>query len=121
VFPKPPRGRAPVDHYDGDSEGQANLYLFWETKDVVDEAAKWEMTVGLTPPAPKDTCTVDITPRRCQAFKPKPGERFKWTNTSVADGKVVQTGTVTADRWGLVTLKDAAVTKGKNRLVIRRR
>jgi len=120
VFPKPPRGRAPVDHYDGDSEGQANLYLFWETKDIVDEAGKWEMTVGLTPPAPKDTCTVDITPRRCQAFKPKPGERFKWTNTSLADKKVVGSGAVTAEKWGLVTVPKMTVSKDKNRITIGR-
>jgi hypothetical protein len=38
----------------------------------------------------------------------------------VGDGKVLASGTVTADRWGLVTLRQATVTKGKNRLVIRR-
>jgi len=68
--------------------------------------------------APKDACTVDITPRRCQKFKPKPGETFKWTNASLKDNKPVQSGTVKADKWGLVTLPQVKVSKGKNRVSI---
>jgi hypothetical protein len=37
----------------------------------------------------------------------------------VATGKAVQSGTATADRWGLVTMRAVAVTKGKNRIEIR--
>ena len=61
-----------------------------------------------------------MTPRRLQKLKVRPGKRLNWTNRSVAGGKVVQTGTAEADRWGLVTLKDVKVTKGKNRLQLRR-
>ena len=68
--------------------------------------------------APEDESSVDITPWRCQQFKPKPGETFKWTNAAVADGKVVQSGTAKADKWGLVTLPQVTVTKAKNRIAI---
>ena len=39
-------------------------------------------------------------------------------NDCPADNKVVQSGTATADKWGLVTLDKVAVTKGKNRIRI---
>jgi hypothetical protein len=76
------------------------------------------MTVSLTSDAFRDKCTVDITPRRCQAFKPKPGTTFKWTNTGLKDNKEVQKGEVKADEWGLVTLKKVIVTRDKNRIRI---
>jgi len=111
------------DWFDGDPEGGLNLYLRWETDDLVDEPGKWEVTAFLTSGrdgAPKDECTVDVTPRRCQKFKCKPGEKFNWTNTGLADNKEVQKGTAVADRWGLVTAEGVVITKGKNRLVIQR-
>jgi hypothetical protein len=118
---KTPRGQQLKDPFDGDSDGQINRYLGWQTKDIEDTPDAWAMTVVLWPDAPEDTCTVDITPRRCQRFKPKAGQQFTWTNTSVADGKRVGSGTVTADKWGLVTLEQVTVGKGKNRIVVARR
>ena len=125
---KMPWGQIMKDIYDGDHSGALNAYLRWDTKTVVDEADKWEITVYLMKKdrrgrggAPKDACTVNITPRRCQTFKPKPGETFKWTNTTLADQKEVQSGTVTADKWGLVTLAKVTVTKGMNRIKITKR
>lgn len=103
---------------DGDPEGQANLYLAWETGDVVDQADRWEMTVLLVPAAPRDECTVDVTPRRVQRFRLQPGQEVRWSNTALADGRIVQSGTATADRLGLVTLPQVRVGKGKNRLRI---
>jgi len=103
---------------DGDPKGQVNAYLFWETDDIVDEAGRWEMTVGLIAKAPADTCTVDITPRRCQAFKPKPGDTLKWTSTRAGGEPDVQRGEATVDKWGLVTLEKVRVSKGKQRIVV---
>jgi len=108
------------DPKDGDRQGQINSFLYWQTKDIIDEAQRWEMTVGLIVKAPKDTCTVDITPRRCQKFKPKPGEKVKWTNTGLSGNRAVQSGEATADKWGLVTLEKVAVAKGRNRIRIAR-
>ncbi len=105
------------DPADGDYYGQINGYLAWAS-DVVDERGRWEMTVYVTDDCRRDTCTVDLTPRHCRRFKPRPGERFAWTNTSLANQKQVQSGTLTADEWGLVTIEKLRVTKGKHRIQI---
>ncbi|KKL94211.1 hypothetical protein LCGC14_1866960, partial [marine sediment metagenome] len=95
----------------GRAFGQVNGYLLWESASTVDEPGLWELTVWLSAgdsrgrgAAPLDRCSVDLTPRRCRRFKAKPGEKFTWTNTTVADGKVVQSGAASADKGGLVTL-----------------
>jgi len=106
------------DPKDGDTVGQVNLYLFWETEDIVDQSDRWEMTVGLIAKAPQDQCTVDVTPRRCQRFKPKSGQEVKWTNTAADGSEALQSGAAKADRWGLVTLDKVRVTKGNNRIRI---
>ena len=116
-------GELRKDSFDGDPEGGLNLYLRWETDDLVDEPDRWTITVFLTSGrggAPKDECTVDLTPRRCQKFKAAPGDRFKWTNASAADGRIIQSGEVTADKWGLLTLEKLTVTKGRNRVSIQK-
>ena len=110
---------------DGDPTGNINGSLFWDTKSIVDEPDKWEMTVYLYDgdrfgrgKAPADSCTVDLTPRSCQRFKARPGQKFKWTNTSLTDKKEVQSGEATADKHGLVTLEKVRVTKGANRIAL---
>lgn len=108
------------DPADGDPCGQLNGYLLWDDKDAVDAPGRWEMTLYLVADAPRETCLVDVTPRHCRNFKPKPGEKFHWTNASIADGKEVQKGEVIADQWGLVTVEKAIVGKGRNRLCVRR-
>jgi len=110
--------RKKVDVFDGDPSGQINLYLYWETDDLVDSEEAWEMTVGLIAKAPKDECTVDVTPRRRQKFKPEPGAKLKWTNK--AGGREVQSGEATVDENGLFTLDKVKVTKGKNRISVKK-
>jgi hypothetical protein len=97
---------------DGDPRGQINGYLVWDYDTVTESPDRWEMAVGLSTAAPRNDCTVDLTPRHCRAFKPKAGDVFRWTNTDLASGREVQAGQVTADRWGLVTLKSVKVSKG---------
>jgi len=104
------------DFYDGDSVGQINLFLYWDTETVVDTRQKWEMTITLTEKAPEDQCTVDITPRRLQRFRSQPNQTFRWSNLS--GGTEVQSGEVTADKWGLITLKRIIITKSVNRITI---
>ncbi|MBN2137201.1 MAG: hypothetical protein JW720_05300 [Sedimentisphaerales bacterium] len=104
------------DPYDGDSAGQVNLYLYWRTDDIVDSVDKWEMTVALTAAAPEDTCAVDITPRRLQRMKILPNRRYRWNNT--CQGKTIQSGVVTGDGYGLVTIPDVIVGKKPNRIAV---
>ncbi len=112
----------------GRSYGQINGYLVWESETIVDEPGLYAITVYLwggdrhgRGAAPLDACTVDLTPRKCQKFKADKGEPFAWTSVTLSDGKQVQAGQAIADDHGLVTLKGLNVTKGKHRIVIRRR
>jgi pimeloyl-ACP methyl ester carboxylesterase len=104
----------------GASQGQSNQYLFWETSDVVDTTERWEMTVGLIDRAPQDACTVDITPRRVQQFKPAPGTQVRWTNRSLAGGGGEAAGNATVDQLGLITLPGMKIGKGRSRITILR-
>ena len=106
------------DPDDGEPWGQINGYLFWQYEDIAEAADRWEMTVHLVPDAPANACRVDVTPRHCLTFKPAKGQKFSFTNTQLADNKVLGQGTVEADEHGLVTLRQITVTKGKNRLAI---
>ena len=113
--------------FGGDPGGQMNAWLAFEPRTQVDQPDRWEMTLYLASGdkrgrsgAPLDQCTADVTPRRCQKFKASPGAKVTWTNTSVADGKAVQTGTAVADQWGLVTAPKVLISRGKNRLAIQR-
>ena len=75
-------GNPGVTPSQGDPEGQSNLHLYWDTKDIVDDERRWALTVALTESAPAATCTVDVTPRRTQRFRPRPGDRVSWRNVS---------------------------------------
>jgi hypothetical protein len=102
----------------GEPWGQINTYLLWDPETAVDDPGRWEMTVRLVGESPEERCLVDITPRHCEKFKPKSGQAFAWENKDLASGKVIGSGKAAADKWGLVTLKQVTVTKGKNRIVI---
>jgi len=92
---------------DGDKEGSINLGFAWS--DVTDDAAAWSVKIS------NDLCkgpmTVDVTPRRCQKFVAKAGEKFTWTTSAGASGNV------TADEFGLVTVAKVAIDPGKATLL----
>ncbi len=62
--------------------------------------------------------TVDVTPRRVQAFTINSGEEYQWQNRSVPDGTLVASGTVTADGTNRITVPDVAVSPTGNRLIL---
>ena len=81
--------------------------------------------------------TADVTPRRATKFRPKPGEKFRWCTTHLAEGDrrewalrnvwkkyptkaEIQNGIVTADEHGLLTLHKVIVLPTKCRIVIER-
>ncbi len=98
------------------ANGRINYYLLWKTDNIVDTPTKWAITIYLSKRAPKDSCTVDITPRRIQHFKVKADEKFVWENCK--DSKIVQEGEVTADKYGLITLANVCISKKGNRIII---
>jgi pimeloyl-ACP methyl ester carboxylesterase len=104
----------------GSPSGQVNRYLTWDTGSVVDEPDRWEVTVRVIDGARGDVGAVDITPRRLQRFKASAGDRIRWTNTSGPGRTPRQSGTVTPDRWGLVTLPQVEIGKAGNRIQLRR-
>jgi pimeloyl-ACP methyl ester carboxylesterase len=108
------------DPQSGEPQGQSNQYLCWETAEIVDTAERWEMTVGLIDRAPQDSCTVHLTPRRVQQFRPAPGTQVRWTNRSLAVSEVVDRGTAEVDSLGLITLPGLTVDKGLRRISITR-
>jgi hypothetical protein len=55
-----------------------------------------------------------------QQFKPAVGTQLQWTNRSLAEDRVIQSGTAVVDSLGLVTLPGVKVDKGRNRLVVKR-
>ena len=87
----------------GALEGGINLGFAWT--DVVDEGGKWSVSVSNE--LAEEEMTVDVTPRRCQRFKPRHGEQLKWTDSSGASG------TVTVDRAGLVTVQRLKIILGQ--------
>jgi len=114
-----------------DNSGTVNGNLEWscagndfakgnEVDDLFDTEKEWACNIrSLTGPA-----TVDVTPRKCRKFKGVAGRKYAWRNIDFSDPKnpkVVDTGTVTADRYGLVTVEKLKVGKAGlgNRLVIR--
>jgi hypothetical protein len=82
------------DPLDGDLIGGINLGFQWDKP--VDEAGSW--SVRLANDLSKDEMTVDVTPRHCQRFKPKPGQKVRWSSSTGAHG------TVFVDAHGLVTV-----------------
>lgn len=127
---------------DGDPRGTRNGHITWSSRlqnydkrrtadDAVDGEKEWGMNFRLEKNDivgewPKDTATVDITPRRCQAFRPSPGETVRWENWDFGDTskpEKIAEGDGTADKDGLVTVEKFLVGKKGlgNRLVIKRK
>ena len=112
------------------AEGQINATLEWSARendfapssaedDILDEERRWAMNLRST----ADPQTADVTPRRCQHFRPEAGRNYRWENWSYADPQrpvQVAVGEVRADRHGLVTVPRVSIgAKGwGNRLMI---
>lgn len=98
-----------------DRVGGINLYQRWDTQSIIDEPKTWEISLWLAKNSPVEEATMDITPRRLQKFIVQPGERVQWQ----VEGEHHQSGTVLADRYGLVTLPAVKISQLKSRIRIR--
>lgn len=105
----PAFGNSSIDHRlgngskeDGDREGGVNLGFDW--KEPSDEESKWSVTISNE--LAKEAMTVDLTPRRCQKFKLKPGTKCSWMASTG------ERGTAIADTHGLVTISKVGIKPG---------
>jgi len=79
-----------------DTLGAGGINLGFDWNDIVDEVGQWSAVISNN--LAKSDMTVDVTPRRAQKFKLKPGEAMTWESSTGAKG------TVKADEHGLVTV-----------------
>jgi hypothetical protein len=103
--------------YDGDKEGGFNRFLRWKSLTIVDEPTEYSIELNMGSGDAgykgKGVETVDVTPRRLQKFEVKPGAVFTWTTSAN------QTGEVTADAEGLLTVRKFKVTTEWTKLTIK--
>jgi hypothetical protein len=78
----------------GDLEGGINLGFDWN--DVRDDEHSW--SIAISNELAREPMTADVTPRRLQRFKPRPGDAVRWS-TSTGDS-----GSAVVDKAGLVTV-----------------
>ncbi len=87
--------------YDGDPNGGLNRFLRWNSTTISDEASRYSIEIKLSsgPNGYKGNGeVVDVTPRRLQHFKVKPGEAYSWSTSAG------QRGQAAADAEGLLTI-----------------
>jgi len=104
------------DNNHGDIEGYMNRGLNWT--DPTETAARYEVLITYDLDVTHLPLTVDVTPRRCQAFKLSPGQTCSAANIDAA-GQAIQSVQLTADRFGLATFTGFRLTRREgNRLVL---
>lgn len=98
-----------------------NLSILWSVpwssfhSGIVDVPGRYEVSLKSTTVSQ----TASITPRRLQEFHVSPGQTVAWSNTNNTSGQVIQSGTVTADSAGLVTIPLVEIGTGAgNRLIL---
>lgn len=92
----------------GAKEGTINGGFTW--KDIIDEAARYAVTIGHASVKEGTAVSVDVTPRRLQAFRPIAGKAYRFTSVPAGGADEVQSGTATADAKGLLTVPQFRIT-----------
>ena len=93
----------------GSAEGQFNAYLYWDAATSEETANSWTMPIGLIE---HYDCTVDITPRNCKVFKPKPNTVYQWTIKDSVSGEIISEGSSKLGADGLLTVEKAFIKMG---------
>jgi pimeloyl-ACP methyl ester carboxylesterase len=103
------------NNYDGDPNGGINRFLRWNSTTIVDQPAQYAIEIKLSSGNSGykgNGETVDVTPRRLQKFKIKPGEKYGWSTSAQ------QSGEATADADGLLTIPAVKVGPAWTKLII---
>jgi len=118
-FAKQPDSRPPWDSPGaGDFIGTINGEADWDRASIIDQPARYEIVVKLRPFARQDEATADITPRRLQQFKIKPGQQFTYSVKPIDSEEIMASGNGKADQYGHVTIPKAPLSKAGMRLAI---
>jgi hypothetical protein len=102
-------------------EGRYNANIEWSASwdswdgPPLDTAQEWRIALRTVDGSGE---TVDVTPRRLQAFQVVPGLLYRWENRRIADGVLLGSGTLPGDTDGLVTVEGLAVDPSGSRLSI---
>jgi pimeloyl-ACP methyl ester carboxylesterase len=104
------------DPKEGTITGQMGGGFDW--KIMADTTDEWEAEIKMIVDGKAEAVT-DITPRRLQQFKPTAGRSYQWSNTDSA-GNIIQSGIVTPDQSGLITLSQVKLTTSGSKIMIRK-
>jgi hypothetical protein len=121
--------------WDGEVAGVLNRFLRWDSTGLVDDFDRFEIPVTVSTGEGREASragyptvgdrfdgvlpvTVDLTPRRTQAFRPAPGERIGWELgeqhgevRASPDGSVTVAGVELTDAWQLLHLERAGASR----------
>jgi pimeloyl-ACP methyl ester carboxylesterase len=104
-----------------DSTGQMNAWFRWKNQRDTPTECSMQLWIAhptvKTPPAMPETATADVTLRRLQQFKVRPGRSYVWELTR--DGKVMASGKVDAGEGGLITIPRVGLSTGPTDLVVK--
>ena len=100
------------DPAEGDPVGAINDDFRWEVEK--DSAEELVLRLWRIPKSGKfaevTEATVDVTPRRRQAFLRPPGSQVTFKNLSADDGSVIQKMTLTVEPLGLLTVRHVRIS-----------
>ncbi|MFH0939142.1 MAG: hypothetical protein V1899_07675 [Planctomycetota bacterium] len=104
--------------------GEYNSFFEWHVNGIhaipgarptIDEAAQFEIQIRLAGAAAVfEATTADVTPRRCQKFKPAPGSQVGYRVLDCRGGNassVLKEGSVEVDKHGLTTVVGVPIYK----------
>jgi len=103
---------------DGDPIGTINGYLRWDPATTEDAEGRWSIEIRLAEKSPTEDCTVDVTARRRQLFRPEPGTPLRFAVRSASTGGILLSGETEVDPNGLVTVPEIPITVGGVRLIV---
>jgi hypothetical protein len=99
---------------EGEGSGNTNLHFSWKV--LRDEPDRFATTIL------GRSCTFDLTPRRLQEFRAKPGERLRWQATPLPGRRPTEAppkqGQVEADGNGVVTVRGLEIPQDSGGLTL---
>jgi subtilase family protein len=119
-------GAATSDNPASVQEGQRNITLDWSSSlhdlfgGAADAIVDTPPQFGMTFQSLAADTTVNVTIRNAQQFRPSPGQSVTWSNVRASNGQTLQSGTVSADGRGLVTVPGLQILAAGSRLTLSR-